>query len=113
MHATLSRVVRTMWSMWSIIKVWSASNDPRVPEARDVIVGEAELAQDFFCVLAELGRLRADRARGRRELRDDARHLERLAVGRGDRLDHAARGEVRIGSDVGRAVDPAGWDFCC
>ena len=61
-------------------------------------------------MLAELRRGRADRAGRGGELGHDARHLELRAVAGDDILDHAARDVVRIGRDVGRAVDAARRD---
>src|SRR5438445_7831552 len=109
MHAALSRVVRTMWSMWSImvlkIGVRPLSDDVRLLEVRNVGVAVADFGEDFGRVLAELRRLAADRARRGRELRHHARDLERLAVVRGDRFDHSAHSVMRICRAGGRAVD--------
>src|SRR3954470_13428587 len=104
MQAALSRVVNTTWSIWSIIDL----DDSHLPQPLNLRVGIADFLQELVRMLAELRRFGSNAARSGRELRNDPRHLERLAVARGDVLDHAARGEVRIGSDVRRAVNATG-----
>ena len=54
--------------------------------------------------------LRMRPGRGR-QLGHHARHPERLAVAGDHALDHAARLEVRVGGDVGHAVDAARRHF--
>src|SRR5258706_6261994 len=96
---------------WTGIPLATPSNDPCLPHFADFSAGIAHLLQYLLGMFPELRRGAADCAGRGGELGHDARHLERLAVAGDDALDHAARSVVRVGGDIGGAVDLSRGDF--
>src|SRR3954452_18973292 len=90
------------------------SDDFLLAQLRDRLLIQPQLAlEDFIVVLPERRRCAPHRAGGVGELERDPQHLERADGGMLDRLDHVARGRVRIVKRVGDRIDPpAGNPHC-
>src|SRR6476660_4326744 len=82
------------------------SDDFLLAQLRDRLLIQPQLAlEDFIVVLPEYRRCAPHRAGGVGELERDPEHLEGADGGMLDRLDHVARGRMRIVERVGDRID--------
>src|SRR5262249_27111477 len=109
-RAAASRSGRAIETWLSAVTMNKPLNDLRLAQFGDGLVVEAKLAsEDFGVVLAERRRWAPHGAGGIRELERNPEHLQGADGGMFDRLDHVARGRLRIIERLGDRVDlPAG-----
>src|SRR5262245_28076048 len=105
-RAAASRSGTAIETWLSAVTMNKPLNDLRLAQFGDGLVVEAKLAgEDFLAVLAERRRRAPHGAGSIRELERNPEHLQGADCGMFDRLDHVARGRLRIIECVGDRVD--------
>src|SRR5947209_3785815 len=109
-RAAASRSGTAIETWLSPVTINKPLNDLRLAQFGDGLVVEGKLAgEDFVAVLAERRRCAPHGAGGIRELERNPEHLQGADGGMLDRLDHVARGRLRVVERLGDRVDlPAG-----